>query len=439
MVHSTVVEKYLRVHAELDATNLSFPARKRNPISGQNSLQSPTYQNGLVIPAHRESADSLLAVCQRIHDKTSLLVVIVINSSEAESEAEAKLFRNLIALGSSRSINPDITLVEKKTGPDLLLIDRFSRGRTIDHHQGVGLARKIGADIMLKLWHTGHIASPWLHNTDADAVLPSNYFDIMLRHDGNTLLRTFYHSTENLNHAALPDEQTRDQIAAALYDLSLLYYPAGLRKAGSPYGFPTIGSTLSCKFEAYAHVRGFPKRNAAEDFYMLNKLRKLGPVLTPNGPPIILSSRRSARVPIGTGRAIERIATLNQPIKNFRFEHPDCFKKLKEFLEQLHDCVMTNSQIEIKRNSTARLYLEKSGLNVHLEKLFKRTSRKDVHAKFISDWFDALRTRQFIHQVRDTELGTLSLIDLANYFGVNESAEQSLVSLRQKFADQIYQ
>ena len=439
MVNSTVVEKYLRVHAELDATNLSLPARKGNPISGQNSFQSSTYQNGLVIPAHKESADSLLAVCQHIHDKTSLLVVIVINSSEAESEAETKLFGNLLALGSSRSINPGITLVEKKTGPDLLLIDRFSRGRTIDHHQGVGLARKIGADIMLKLWHAGHIASPWLHNTDADAILPSNYFDITLRHGGNTMLRAFYHSPDSLNHAALPDEQTRDQMDAALYDLYLLYYPAGLRQAGSPYGFPTIGSTLSCKFEAYAHVRGFPKRNAAEDFYMLNKLRKLGPVLTPNGPPIILSSRRSARVPIGTGRSIERIATLNQPITNFRFEHPDCFKKLKEFLEQLHDCVMTNSQAEIKRNSTAGLYLEKSGLNVHLEKLLKRTSRKDVRAKSISDWFDALRTRQFIHQVRDTQLGTLSLIDLANYFGVNESAEQSLISLRQKFADQIYQ
>ncbi len=439
MVNSTVVEKYLRVHAELDATNLSLPARKGNPISGQNSFQSPTYQNGLVIPAHKESADSLLAVCQHIHDKTSLLVVIVINSSEAESEAETKLFGNLLALGSSRSINPGITLVEKKTGPDLFLIDRFSRGRTIDHHQGVGLARKIGADIMLKLWHAGHIASPWLHNTDADAILPSNYFDITLRHDGNTMLRAFYHSPDSLNHAALPDEQTRDQMDAALYDLYLLYYPAGLRQAGSPYGFPTIGSALSCKFEAYAHVRGFPKRNAAEDFYMLNKLRKLGPVLTPNGPPIILSSRRSARVPIGTGRSIERIATLNQPITNFRFEHPDCFKKLKEFLEQLHDCVMTNSQAEIKRNSTAGLYLEKSGLNVHLEKLLKRTSRKDVRAKSISDWFDALRTRQFIHQVRDTQLGTLSLIDLANYFGVNESAEQSLISLRQKFADQIYQ
>ena len=30
--------------------------------------------------------------------------------------------------------------------------------------------------------------------------------------------------------------------------------------------------------------------NAAEDFYMLNKLRKLGPVLTPKGPYIILSA-----------------------------------------------------------------------------------------------------------------------------------------------------
>ena len=64
--------------------------------------------------------------------------------------------------------------------------------------------------------------------------------------------------------------------ATALYELRLHHYVLGLEYAGSPYAYHTLGSCLAVKADAYAQVRGFPKRAGAEDFYLLNKLAKLG-------------------------------------------------------------------------------------------------------------------------------------------------------------------
>ena len=65
-----------------------------------------------------------------------------------------------------------------------------------------------------------------------------------------------------------------------LYEYSLRYYVAGLTYAQSPYAFHTIGSTMAVNAEHYASVRGFPRREAGEDFYLLNKLAKVGSVHT---------------------------------------------------------------------------------------------------------------------------------------------------------------
>ena len=57
---------------------------------------------------------------------------------------------------------------------DVLVIDRVSTSRRLPPNQGVGLARKIGADISLELYQHGSIAEPWLYSTDADAKLPGD-------------------------------------------------------------------------------------------------------------------------------------------------------------------------------------------------------------------------------------------------------------------------
>ncbi len=413
-----VIEKYLSRYSEPETQDLSLPGN---------------YEHCLVIPATQESADSLRSVWQDIPSSTSLLVIVVINAKDHENQSEAALLNNLLASGPSVSLKPGMFLVSQATGPDLLLIDRYSENRLIDSRQGVGLARKIGADIALKLWQTGYLASPWLRNTDADAILPANYFTHD-HADATALLYPFRHVPAITTETATPD-----QIATSLYDLSLLYYPAGLSRAGSPYAFPTIGSTLCCRLEAYAQVRGFPRRNAAEDFYLLNKLRKVGAVLAIDCPPITLSGRRSTRVPVGTGQAIASIAELPHALQDYQFEHPQCFEKLRELLLHLEEFSRNADPTIFQRNRTLKEYSEVSGLDVHIQKLAKEQSRPAVRQKSLMDWFDALRTRQFIHHVRDRQYGTLPLLDLARHFNAGKAPNKSIQLLRRQCARVIYQ
>ena len=48
-------------------------------------------------------------------------------------------------------------------------------------------------------------------------------------------------------------------------------------------------------------ARSWRKRNAGEDFYLLEKLSKVAPLRKLSGAPILLRSRESFRVPFGTG------------------------------------------------------------------------------------------------------------------------------------------
>src|SRR5260370_15593309 len=91
------------------------------------------------------------------------------------------------------------------------------------------------------------------------------------------------------------------------YELFLRSYVLGLADAGSPYAFHTLGSTVAVHTLAYAKVRGFPRRAAGEDFYLLNKLAKVGSIAQLDGAPLIIRGRRSHRLPFGTGAALNHI------------------------------------------------------------------------------------------------------------------------------------
>lgn len=200
----------------------------------------------------------------------------------------------------------------------LLLVERWQGQWNLPAKTGVGLARKIGCDIAVALHARGRIASRWIHCTDADAILPSDYFDRLDAVPGTVaaLCYPFTHTTE----------------AALRYEIGLRYFVLGLAYAHSPYAHHTVGSTLAVSTLHYAKVRGFPKRQAAEDFYLLTKLAKVGKIQRLQGEPILLSGRASHRVPFGTGPAVARIQ--HEPQQPHVY-HPAIFDRLREHLESL--------------------------------------------------------------------------------------------------------
>ncbi|MCP4044824.1 MAG: hypothetical protein GY732_02400, partial [Gammaproteobacteria bacterium] len=295
------MEKYLLHYAEPETAALGgLP----------DSLAGPgQWQNVMVIPACNESAEFLRPPppC----DGRSLMILVINETVSAAHEvslnnqalAEAVFARFELQWQSGLQFPGFVmSLLRDPLFPrDILLVDRFSEDHKLPPKCGVGHARKIGADLAASLIFNGRIRSPWIRCTDADVQLPETYFTCIDQAQNTgaknaALLYPFHHNDDE------GDTKNGDVILATqLYELSLRYYVAGMRFAGSPYAFHTIGSTMAVNADHYARVRGFPKRAAGEDFYLLNKLAKVGSVLQlasgPDCKPIVIESRRSDRVP----------------------------------------------------------------------------------------------------------------------------------------------
>lgn len=374
------------------ATIAQYLEHYAEPIAGwfQSEFLSQlhkTYQFVLVIPAFAESLDCLEQVLPA--DLRQTLVIVVVNSavdSDPSAIAQTRAF-----LKQFHNTQVPIYGLPLQQESDCLIVDCTSNGRQLPPKQGVGLARKIGGDLALVCIQQGIVQYSWIHCTDADVKLPLNYFDTEpLSPKVAVAIYPFEHSPLHENILA--------------YEISLRYYVLQLAQAGSPYTFQTIGSLLKINAEHYAMVRGFPKRKAAEDFYMLNKLAKVGQVVRLKEPVIQLSSRKSQRVPFGTGAAMTRFA--QQP--RFELYHPEIFHHLKIWLDTIPTLWRDRGCIEAEgiepwwsHRSTVLDALLNLGLKQILPHAYQQCSNIDYFQKYLWVWFDAFRTLKFIHYLRD--------------------------------------
>ena len=329
---------------------------------------SQSYRHALVIPAYDESVSAIWHLLEAAKDNDALLIVVVnvpTNASIKQVEATSALLKYY----AEQSIE------------HLLMIDCVST--PLPRRQGVGLARKIGCDIALNMHVEGLIESPWIYTTDADAVLPDNYFTHPLG-DGGAHVFAHRHMSDDLAM----------QSAVHLYDRHMAYYIAGLDYAGSRYAYPTLGSTIAVHANTYAQVRGFPKRNAAEDFYLLNKVAKVSKVQFTPKVCITLEARLSKRVPFGTGPALRKIIEGESPYLSYNFH---AFRALKTTITALNKFADTGS-LEISPNLFD--IISSLGWEARATKFvqgYKSAQRKRV----VHDWFDALRTLQFMHHAAE--------------------------------------
>ena len=366
-----VVKKYLANYAEPEVAAL--------PALGN-------YQHCLVIPAFHESYQDVIRVWRNLPAHT--LVILVLNSPSPNDSVTHSLAKDVMAHFSEYKRSENISLLRANGQNDVLLIDRFRDNRLVPTKQGVGLARKIGADIALALIAKGNIAVPRISVTDADVSLPATYFAPAMGPQDAALIYPFVH--------VAPPELVQ---ASELYEISMLYYAVGLQWAGSPYGFTTIGSLIAISPTHYAKVRGFPKRNAGEDFYLLNKLAKTGEIRSIAEPTIQITARLSQRVPFGTGPALRKI--MNEPIEAYLFYNPAIFYELSNFLSSFAQ-LWTTSDIEALYDSAPhiRQYCSAQKFFPIVEKSKSKIKSEAVFMKFLHDWFDAFRTLKFVHEMR---------------------------------------
>ena len=370
----------------------------------------------LVIPAYREPATLLQCLAQIPAGTGRTLVILVLNrpDTDPETQANAPLREALRGRFKASAPGSESRIGRLNDHCDLYVHDLESSAGPVPAAQGVGLARKIGCDTALRWMHEGAISGDWICSTDADAALPPDYFARLGRCNTTTA------AVFPFQHIPGPDLACNQ--ATALYELRLHHYVLGLEYAASPYAHHSLGSCLAVRPEAYAQVRGFPRRAGGEDFYLLNKLSKLGPVARLGGQGIQLQSRYSRRVPFGTGPAVDKIAGAAQPAQLPLFYHPACFAALRAVLAavpvywqaantDLQDLLLERTmEPELARAcSTA---LDRMGMQDALAHCRRQGKSSEQFLRQFHQWFDAFRSLKFIHALRDTGWPQQSLAGL---------------------------
>ena len=319
------------------------------------SALSRTYRHVLSVPAFDELHDFLQRVLAQ--GASDLLVIVVVNVPDHVGREDAAFIgtRGLLDLAGAldRSRNVDVAVVDRVNTP-------------VPKRAGVGLARKIGADIALRHIVDGRIEVPVIFSTDADVALPPDYFDAACGGAAGWVY-PFVHTS--------PDRDLARR--GLMYELSLRYCVNRLEYAGSPYAFHTIGSCLAVDATSYAKVRGFPRRNAAEDFYLLNKLAKVGRIHRLKAPVIEIQARASTRVPFGTGPGIARVPGDSNAMSGYASA---TFDALKAFFASVAAGTTPERSL--------RGLLDAIGYQ----------PRRDERA--LHTWFDAFRTLKFVRAAR---------------------------------------
>lgn len=374
-----------------------YRERYAEPESSLAALLPDSFDLAMVVPVCAESAAFVDGYGAAARSAGRVLVIAVVNGrTGADGSVHARnmeCVRKLSARFSLRKLGPGGWLGDD-ANMTLLVIDRYTPTRLLPAKQGVGLARKIGADVALELIARGRVRHPFFAMTDADTRLPEDYFTriVELEPDCSAALFPFWHEPSG-----------RDDVdrATALYEIRLRYLQRGLQWASSPYAFHSIGSTTVVHALSYAHVRGVPKRQAAEDFYLLNKLGKLRPLVRLRGVPLQIRSRVSSRVPFGTGAETTKLSRGGK----LELYHPDCFAAVHEVVHGLRRLSespsISETSLVARMSPPVRDFLEAHGAARTWQQLREHAPNRVMRLRRLHDWFDGFRTLKLIHHVRD--------------------------------------
>lgn len=366
----------------------------------------------VVIPALAEK-DFLFAVlaclsrnCRKELERT--LVLCVVNNRGSHSASASDIENNRETIRYLRPLIEGLSYefvagaeiysyVEEIASSPLRLacIDASSPGSEMpDKSGGVGAARKIGMDAALTVFDYGTAADKLLFCLDADTLVEGNYLQAV---------RSFFDAGENA--AAVVDYSHKrpatacGRLAIGAYEIFLRYYVLGLYYAGSPYAFHTIGSTIVCTADAYAAVGGMNRKDAAEDFYFLNKLAKytkIGRITTTSVYP---SARVSRRTPFGTGRRM--IGFMEGGKDAFLLYDPRVFLILKNWLDMIKSSPHRRTEEILahagKINPLLLSFLEEADFPGVWERIGKNIKSSEGLLRHFHFWFDALKTMKLIH------------------------------------------
>ena len=97
----------------------------------------------------------------------------------------------------------------------------------------------------------------------------------------------------------------------------------------------------------------------------------------------------------------------------YRYEHPDCYRYLEAFLVYLESLASRGDTFRPPSDPLLAQHARHIRLESHFAARAGQQPDVEIMRTHLHDWFDALKTRQLIHYVRDERCGTVNAAALA--------------------------
>ncbi len=383
----------------------------------------------VIIPAYSEP--NILKILHSLADcykpKFETEVYILINYSE-EASYNIKL--------ENKEIFEKISIWCNKQNVDRIKFMPFIVGDLPEKHAGVGLARKILMDSAVARFNQINCEKGFILSLDADSVVPVEYL---------TKIEKCIYKTEaeclifNFEHPVSGNEYS-DEVynAIVLYELYLRYYKYMLKATGFPYYHYTIGSSFGINVKSYIKVGGMNRRQAGEDFYFLQKVFPHNKVHFINELIVEPSSRKSDRVPFGTGASVTKI--IESGLTTYLTYNPESFNEIRKVIQLVPSFYSDNlSEVKAKLESlpgTISTFLSDMAVMAKIEEIKKNCASKETFIKRFYGWFDAFMIIKFLNFSHNNFYSSIDIIEAArSYFkSVEISAEKDTpLELLQRF------
>ncbi|HPF03037.1 MAG TPA: hypothetical protein PLE95_07510 [Bacteroidales bacterium] len=287
-------------------------------------------------------------------------------------------------------------------------------GQSSMNDWGVGLARKTGMDEALRRFNAIGNPGGIIVSLDADCNVATNYFTA-LHHEfssyqeRNACSLGFEHPLNGTSYSA----ETYRHIV--YYELHMRYFYQAMKYTGHPWVFHTIGSAIAFRASAYMKSGGMNRRQAGEDFYMVQKLIPLGGYFNLRSTTVYPSPRMSDRVPFGTGATISKL--ISEDKADFLTFNPYSFRELKdlfrcagslcgrgeEHLSQIYDSIPPG----VKSFLPVMEWVEK------MMEISNNTSSNEAFIKRFFMWFNMFRMVKYLNHVHRSELCKVPVAEAA--------------------------
>lgn len=305
-----------------------------------------------------------------------------------------------------------LQLLQNETRYPIEILDYSSPGKGwTGKDYGVGWARKM---LFNKILETA-APTDLIVSMDADTAFHPNYLSSVLstmaaHPEWVALSVPYYHRCTG----------NADMDKAMLhYEIYMRNYALNMLNIGSPYNFTALGSAIVVTAEALRKIGGITPMKSGEDFYLLQKLRKMGTVGTWNPECVFPATRTSDRVIFGTGPAIKHGKEgdwSSYPI--YAHQHFAKIAQTYQLIERLY-----SENIETEFIGFLKQQFKQDDL---WSSIRANTKNAKQFARAFHEKADGLRILQFLktEQKRETKPDAQILRDNLKYFLTNEEWEK---------------